>query len=125
VQIRFAVSHFTNVPVDQALQVISNKLHNNDTLAEWSSLQAEAIMELLEVCLRTTYFQVDDKFFQQKAGMAMGSSVSPIISSFYIEHFEKLALDSAQETVTVAPLCRHICDLSSWSRAVTEFPQPS
>jgi hypothetical protein len=25
----------------------------------------QAIMELLEVCLRTTYFQVDDKFFQQ------------------------------------------------------------
>jgi hypothetical protein len=31
-------------------------------------------MELLEVFLRTTYFQVDDKFFQQKDGMAMGSS---------------------------------------------------
>jgi hypothetical protein len=33
-------------------------------LAERSLLQVEAIMELLEVCLRTTYFQVDDKFIQ-------------------------------------------------------------
>jgi hypothetical protein len=49
------VSLFTNVPVDEALQVISNK----------------AIMEMLEVCLRTTYFQMD-KFFQQKDGMTMG-----------------------------------------------------
>jgi hypothetical protein len=51
-------------------------------------------MELLEVCLRTTYFQVDDRFFQQKDGMAMGSSLSPIVSNIYMEHFEKLAVGS-------------------------------
>jgi hypothetical protein len=41
-------------------------------------------MELLEVCLRSTYFQVDDKFFQQKDGMAMGSSLSPTINNMSI-----------------------------------------
>jgi hypothetical protein len=75
---------------------IRNKLHNDDTLAEPSVLQVEATMELLEVCLRTTYFQVDDKFFQQNNGMAVGSSQSPIISNIFMEHFEKMALDSAQ-----------------------------
>jgi hypothetical protein len=49
------VSRVTNVSVNKGLQVIRNKLHNDDTLAEWSVLQVEAIMELLEVCLRTTY----------------------------------------------------------------------
>jgi hypothetical protein len=48
-------------------------------------------MELLEVSLRTTYFQVDDKFLQQKDGMAMGSSLSPTVSNILMEH-----LDSAQ-----------------------------
>jgi hypothetical protein len=64
------VSLFSNVPVDEVLQVISNKLHNDDTLVELSVLQAEAIMELLEVCLRTKYFQVDGQFFHQKDEMA-------------------------------------------------------
>jgi hypothetical protein len=41
------------------------------TLLEWSALQPEAIVELFEVCLRTTHFQVDDKFFLQKDEMAM------------------------------------------------------
>jgi hypothetical protein len=50
-------------------------------------------MELLEICLRTIYFQVDDKFFQQKDVMAMGSSLSPTVSNIFMEHFEKLALD--------------------------------
>jgi hypothetical protein len=42
-------------------------------------------MELLQVCLRTTLFQVDDKFFQQEA-------LSPIVGSIFMEHFEKVAL---------------------------------
>jgi hypothetical protein len=90
------VSIFTNVPVDEALQVIRNKLHNDGTLAERFVLQVEAIMELLEVCLRTTYYQMVEKFFQQKDDMAMRSSLLPTVSSIFMEHFEKLALDSAQ-----------------------------
>jgi hypothetical protein len=86
------LSLFTNVPVHEVIQVIRNKLCNDDTLAELSVLQAKAIMELLEICSRTTYFQVDDKFFQQKDGIAMGSSLSLTISNICIEHCEKLAL---------------------------------
>jgi hypothetical protein len=37
-----------------------------------------------------------DKFFQWKDGMSMGNSVSAIVSSMYMEHFEKLAFDWAQ-----------------------------
>jgi hypothetical protein len=36
----------------------------------------------------------------QKDGMTVGSSLSPIVSNILMEHFEKLALDSA-----VAPVC--------------------
>jgi hypothetical protein len=43
------ISLFTNAPVNKALQVIRNKLHNDDTLAEWSVWWVEAIMKLLEV----------------------------------------------------------------------------
>jgi hypothetical protein len=46
--------------------------------------------------LRTTYFQMDDKFFQQKDDMAIGTSLSPIVSNIYMKHFETVALDSAQ-----------------------------
>jgi hypothetical protein len=79
------VGLFTNVPVYEALQIIRNKLHNNDTLAEQSVLQVEAITELLEVGLRITYFWVD-RFLQQKDGMVMGSSLSPAVSNIYMKH---------------------------------------
>jgi hypothetical protein len=48
------LSLFTNVPVDEVLQIIRIKFHKDYTLAERSVLQVEAIMELLEACLRTT-----------------------------------------------------------------------
>jgi hypothetical protein len=68
-----------NVTVADVIQVIRNKLHNDDTLVERSVLQVEGIMKLLEVCLRTRYFHVDDEFLKQKDGMAIGSCLSPIV----------------------------------------------
>jgi hypothetical protein len=50
------VNLFTNVPVYEAHQVIRSRLDNDNKLAERS------VMELLDVCPRTTYFQGDDGF---------------------------------------------------------------
>jgi hypothetical protein len=80
----------------QGTNLVSNKLNNEDTLAEQPDLQTEAIVELLEVCSRTICFQLDDKLFLQKYGMAIGRFLSSIISKIYMDHFEILALDSAQ-----------------------------
>jgi hypothetical protein len=40
---------------------------------------------------------MDKKFFQQKDGMAMGRSLSHIVSNIFVEHFEKLVLGPAQQ----------------------------
>jgi hypothetical protein len=34
-------------------------------------------------------------FYQQKEGMAMGNSVSPLLSSIFMGHFEEIAFDTA------------------------------
>jgi hypothetical protein len=75
------VGLFTSVPLDEALtEDIKSRLRIDHTLAERSPLQVEAIIELLEFCLGTTYFQVDGKFFQKKDSMAMGSTLLVISS---------------------------------------------
>jgi hypothetical protein len=56
-------SLFNNIPVDEALQLNSDKLPNDDIPAKWPVLQVSHL-ELIEVCLRTTYFLVEAKFFQ-------------------------------------------------------------
>ena len=79
---------FTSVPVDQALTIIREKLQQR------CQLDVEQVIELLGLCLNTTYF-VHNKFYQQTHGAAMGSPVSPIVCNLYMENFEKIALSSA------------------------------
>jgi hypothetical protein len=56
----------------------------------------EPTTELLKFSLRTKCLQVEDMFFRQRIQMAMARSLSQIVSNIYVEHFEKLALESAQ-----------------------------
>ncbi len=49
-------SLFTNVPLAEALDVIKDKLVKDENLDDRTTLNAEQITNLLEVCLRTTYF---------------------------------------------------------------------
>jgi hypothetical protein len=44
---------------------------------------------------------VDDKFFQQKHDMAMGSSLLAIIINIFMENFEKLAVNSEQHKASL------------------------
>jgi hypothetical protein len=67
----------------------------NPSIPERSSLQRENVMELLDICLVTTYFQFVDKFYQQKESMAMGNLLSPVVSKIFMEHSEEIALDMA------------------------------
>jgi hypothetical protein len=84
-----ADNNFTQVPVDEALQVIRNKLHRHDILEERAVLQVEVIVGMLEICLCAIYFQRNVNFFQQEDDMAMGSFLSATVTNIYMEHFEK------------------------------------
>ena len=86
---------FTSVPVDQALTIIREKLKEDTTLKQRCQLDVEQVIELLGLCLNTTYFVYNNKFYQQTHGAAMGSPVSPIVCDLYMENFEKIALSSA------------------------------
>jgi hypothetical protein len=62
---------------------------------ERSPLQVDDAMKLVDICLTVTYFQFENKFYQQKEGMAMGNSLSLVVSNIFMEHFEETALDTA------------------------------
>jgi hypothetical protein len=90
------VSLFTNVPVEEVLQVIRNRLITDPSFPECSQLQAEDVMELLGICLTTTYLQFEDKFYQQKEGMAMGNSLSLVVSNI-VMNTEETVFDTADD----------------------------
>ena len=86
---------FTQVPMDEALRVVEKWLSADDSLKERTSISTSQLIELIELCLRSTYFQFQDKFFEQTDGAAMGSPPSPVITNLYMEHLEENALQTA------------------------------
>jgi hypothetical protein len=73
-----AVNVFINAPMEELLQVVRNRLNTEPSFPECSPLQVEEVMELLGICL-TTYFQFEDKFYQQKEGTSVENSLSLVI----------------------------------------------
>ena len=86
---------FTQVPVEEALTVIEEVLYKNSTLGDRTSIPVPQLMELTSLCLRSTYFQLGDKFYEQTDGAAMGSPLSPVIANLYLESLEETAIQSA------------------------------
>ena len=89
------VSLFTRVPIDDALQVISTRLAQDDTLENRTAISITDICRLTKLCLRSTYFMFDKVLFEQVEGAAMGSPLSPMVANLYMEAFKEKALESA------------------------------
>ena len=88
-------SLFTNVPVDEAIEVIFGMLVDDESLLDRTTLDARRIADLLELCLKSTYFGYQGMFYEQLEGAAMGSPVSAVVANLYMEHFENMALRSS------------------------------
>ena len=52
-------------------------------------------LQLVEVCLRSSYFQFQDFYYEQVDGTAMGSPLSLIIANLYMERLEEATISSA------------------------------
>ena len=65
-------SLFTSAPVDEAISVICNRLREDETLGDRIIFSLEQVAELLEMCLKSTYFSYGVSFYEQKDGQHAG-----------------------------------------------------
>ena len=86
---------FTSVPIKPALGIIEKLLKEDHDLQKRTSMSIPNIMDLLEFCLRSTYFTYRGKFYEQVEGAAMGSTISPIVANLFMEDFEMRAIQSS------------------------------
>ena len=85
---------FTSVPVQPAIQIVKQRLQQDTTLPQRTSMSIAQITSLLEFCLTHTYFLFQGKYYQQAQGAAMGSAINPLIANIFMEEFEVKALRS-------------------------------
>ncbi len=79
---------FTSVPVDRNLEVVQDLLEKDNMLTDRTNITISHIIELLESCLRLTYFFYNGQIYSQVEGTAMGFPVSPIVANIFMQWFE-------------------------------------
>ena len=83
---------FTNVPVNESLEIIRERLLEDPSLPERTTLSVDEILEATKICIESTYFKFKGDLFQQIAGLAMGSPISPIVANIFMQNYEKRML---------------------------------
>ena len=74
------VSLFTSVPLKTAKTIVANRVGDDCTLGERTSLAVPEIMEALDIYLQSSFFVYNDVIYKQIFGCPMGSPLSPIIA---------------------------------------------
>ncbi|CAB4032031.1 Hypothetical predicted protein, partial [Paramuricea clavata] len=84
-------SLFTSIPLKLAIECMEESLANYD---DELPIPKEEIIDLLKLCLESTFFQYNGSFYQQLHGTAMGSPVSVVVAEIVMQRLEERALSS-------------------------------
>ena len=87
---------FTLVPLDSAVNIIKNKLEQNEELQDRTNMSVAHIITLPPFCLKATYFFIYIRFYVQIKWATMISPVSPIVANLLMEDWRKGSKNSWQ-----------------------------
>ena len=89
-------SLFTSIPLQLALQCTETAIQQSTVKLP---LPTEDMMDLLNLCLTSTYFQYSGRHYKQLQGTAMGSPVSAVVAEIVMQHVEESALATCRQTI--------------------------
>jgi len=83
------VGMFPNVPVKKTLEIASDKLEKDETLASRTKWKVDDIIKLLEISIETYFKTIDGKIYFQRDGLPIGKSISKPLAGIYMHWFEE------------------------------------
>lgn len=91
------INLFTSIPVADCLRVLGNLLCSSPLSDE----EAQAIIDLLSVCLEQNFFVFNGDIFSQPDGLSMGCPLSPFLADLFMDDLESsfLSSDFASEII--------------------------
>ena len=89
-------SLFTSIPLQLAPDCTETAI-NNSTIE--LPLPTDDLMDLLILCLTSTYFQYNGKHYKQLHGTAMGSPVSVVVAEILMQNIKERALATYKRTL--------------------------
>ena len=89
---------FTYVPLDFTIDVILRRIYNENEIH--TNIKRSEMKELLLLCTKNVNFTFNNDICQQCDGVAMGSSLGPVIAGIFIVQLERTLLPRLIEYVT-------------------------
>ncbi|XP_036317400.1 uncharacterized protein LOC118732373 [Rhagoletis pomonella] len=81
------VSLFPSILVDLALEIIASKWED---MKEYTYMSKELFLTVVKFCIKENrYFKYNNKIYEQRSGMPMGSPSSPVIADIIMEELLK------------------------------------
>ena len=91
-------SLFTNVPVDETIQILADKAFEKEWF-NWKyklKLEKSELVELLNLAVKHQLFQIDGKSYEQVDGVAMGSPLGPLMANTFMCSLEEKLVERNQ-----------------------------
>jgi hypothetical protein len=102
-------SLFTSIPQDLAMDCVKDALENDDELTDRTALNTSEVCSLTQLCLQSTTFKWNNRYFKQIKGTPMGSPISVVLAELTMQNFETTALR------------RPPCNILFWKRYVDDI----
>jgi len=79
-------SLFTNVPVDETIQILAEKAFKDDWFNKQHNLNItkSELVELLNIATKNQLFQFEGSLYEQIDGVAMGSPLGPLMANTFM-----------------------------------------
>ena len=79
---------FTDVPLSEAINILADKAFTDDWFNQTYdlNLEIEELAQLLEVATTNQLFQFDGHLYEKTDGVAMGSSLGPLMANVFMCH---------------------------------------
>jgi len=104
------ISLFTNVPLNLALESISNRWSH---ICRSTKIPKSEFLNAIKIILDSTFFKFNNKIYKQNFGTSMGSPLSPVIADIVMQDLKKRALKDFINKIPFYYRCRWHFNCSS------------
>ena len=102
-------SVFTNVPVDEVIEICVNKLFKSSQTV--SGLNKQQVLEMLSLSTKENFILFDQKYYSHIDGVAMGSPLGPTLANIFLCYHESAWLKNCTKSFKIVYHKRYVDDI--------------
>ena len=96
-------SLFTNVPLDETIKIILNRIYEENEIS--TDITKSEMKELLNLCTKSVHFAFEGNIYVQNDGVAMGSPLGPILANIFMVELERSVIPTLMDKMKCWTRC--------------------